>query len=68
MKIAWRVAYFLAFGLALIHGLFVTVRWWQGEALTGLEYALLAIWPVLFYYFITRYSIFKRGCTACLRE
>jgi uncharacterized membrane protein len=68
MKAAFGVAYFLIFGLAMIHGLVVAVRWWQGETLAQWEYGLLAICPVLIYLFITRYSIFKKTCTSCPRE
>ncbi len=65
VKALLRLVYFLAFGLAMIHGLVVVVRWWQGEALARWEYGLLAIYPVLLYLFITRYSIFRKGCTSC---
>jgi hypothetical protein len=63
-----RVLYFLLFGLALIHGFVTAVRWWQGEALARWEYGLLAIYPALLYIFITRYSIFRKGCTTCHGE
>jgi hypothetical protein len=68
MKTVLRVAYFLFYGLAMIHGLVVAVRWWQGEALARWEYGLLAIYPVLLYLFITRYSIFRKDCTGCQGE
>lgn len=68
MKVLLRVAYFLVFSLALIHGLVVTVRWWQGETLAQWEYGLLLVYPVLLYVFITRYSIFRKGCASCGKE
>jgi hypothetical protein len=54
--------------MALIHGFVTAIRWWKGEALAQWEYGLLAIYPVLLYIFITRYSIFRKGCTSCHGE
>jgi hypothetical protein len=68
MKALVRVLYFLIFGLALIHGLVAAVRWWQGEALAQWEYGLLAVYPLLLYVFITRYSVFRKNCTVCSKE
>ncbi len=68
VKMLLRVLYFLLFGMALIHGFVTAIRWWQGEALAQWEYGLLAIYPVLLYIFITRYSIFRKGCTSCQEE
>ena len=68
VKALLRLVCYMAFGLALIHGLVVAVHWWQGDPLAVWEYGLLAIWPVLLYFFITRYSFFKKGCTACHKE
>jgi hypothetical protein len=67
MKALLRVVYFLVFGLALIHGLVVAVRWWQGDTPEKWEYALLLVLPLLLYRFITRHSLFKKGCTSCLK-
>jgi hypothetical protein len=67
MKALLRVVYFLVFGLALIHGLVVAVRWWQGDAIEKWEYALLLALPLLLYRFITRHSRFRKGCTSCLK-
>lgn len=65
MKALLGVMYFLVFGLALIHGVVVAVRWWQGETLERWEYALLLVLPLLVYRFITRHSRFRKGCTSC---
>jgi hypothetical protein len=68
MKRLLHLGYFLIFGLALLHGTVVAVRWWQGEALARWEYGLLLAWPVLLYVFLRRYSVFRRDCTKCGRE
>jgi hypothetical protein len=60
-----RLVYFFLFALGLLHGLVVTVRWWQDQPLAIWEYGFLFVFPVLFYLFITRYSIFRRSCNAC---
>ena len=60
-----RVLAFFVFALAFIHGITVVVRWWQGQILEIWEYALLAVFPILLYLFVSRYSIFRKDCQAC---
>lgn len=60
-----KLGWFFGFALALIHGMTVVVRWWRGLPLQAWEYGLLVAFPLLLYFFITRYSIFRKACTAC---
>ena len=54
-----------AFALALIHGLNIAVRWWQGQPLLTWEYPFLMAFPVLLLIFVTRFSIFRKDCEKC---
>jgi hypothetical protein len=67
----WRLmllaALWMVFGFALIQSLNVAVAWWQGgfQAPGMAEAAWVALFPVLLFVYIRRFTIFRPGCTSC---
>jgi hypothetical protein len=57
----------MAFGVALIQSLTVSVTWWQGgfPAIGAGEAVWVVVFPVLLLIYIRYLSIFRPGCTSC---